>query len=256
MEKFNSVTISSEPAGPEAPAPVTNPIEASPPPAPAATEAARPAWLPEKFKSAEDLAKAYSALESKLGSSGEEQPAETAPTKDDPMAIKPAEPVPDNDSFVDKFSQEFMANGKLSDDSYKALAEKGYSKKMVDGFIAGQQAILEQSRSQIFGQVGGEDGYKEMISWASQNLSKGEIEAYNKAVSSQDWSSVQFAVNGLKARFDGTKGPKLVQGQTGNTREGFASRAELAKAVSDPRYKTDPAYRRKVEEKLSVSRFG
>ena len=27
----------------------------------------RPEWLPEKFKSVEDMAKAYSALESKLG---------------------------------------------------------------------------------------------------------------------------------------------------------------------------------------------
>jgi hypothetical protein len=253
MEKFNSVTISSEAAGPEAPAPVTNPIEATPPAAP--VEATRPSWLPEKFKSAEDLAKAYSALESKLGSSGEEKPSQPDEKPADPLAIKPTEPAPDNDSFVDKFSEEFMSNGKLSDESYQALASKGYSKKMVDGFIAGQQAILQQSRNQIFKEVGGENTYNEIISWASQNLSKGEIEAYNKAVSSQDWSSIQFAVNGLKARFDGNKSPKLVQGQTGNTREGFASRAELAKAVSDPRYKNDPAYRRKVEEKLSVSRF-
>ena len=33
----------------------------------------------------------------------------------------------------------------------------------------------------------------------------------------------------------------------------FRSQAELARAISDPRYPTDPAYRMDVEEKLARS---
>ncbi len=36
----------------------------------------RPQWLPEKFKSAEDMAKAYSELEKKLGQAPQEEQAE------------------------------------------------------------------------------------------------------------------------------------------------------------------------------------
>jgi hypothetical protein len=36
----------------------------------------RPQWLPEKFKSAEDMAQAYSELEKKLGQAPKEEQAE------------------------------------------------------------------------------------------------------------------------------------------------------------------------------------
>ena len=41
----------------------------------------RPEWLPEKFKSAEDLAKAYSELEKKQSAPTEEAPTESAATE-------------------------------------------------------------------------------------------------------------------------------------------------------------------------------
>lgn len=251
MSDLKAVTIVSEPAGTEAPPPVTNPLAETP--SASTPPATRPDWLPEKFKDPADLAKAYAALESKLG-----KPAEAEVAPEDPLAIKAAPPpVEDPDTFIESYSKEFMESGKLSDASYDALKAKGFSKKMVDGFIAGQQAILEQSRNQVFGLAGGEDGYKEMLSWAGQNLNKNEIDAFNKAVTSGDRDMINMAVTGLAARHKTAQGPKLLQGQSsGGTREGFASRSELAKAVADPRYNNDPAYRRRVEEKLAISRFG
>jgi len=254
MSDLKNVVIASEAPGVDAPPPVTNPLaEPTPPPAaPASTE--RPSWLPEKFKDPADLAKAYAALESKLGKPAE-QVAEAAAPSD--MEIKPAPPAPeDPDAFIEGYSKEFMETGKLSEDSYNALKAKGFSKKMVDGFISGQQALLEQSRNQVFKLAGGEEGYKEMLSWAGTNLNKTEIDAFNKAVTSGDTAMINMAVSGLAARHKAAQGPKLMHGQTPNAREGFASRAELAKAVADPRYKDDPAYRRRVEEKLAISRFG
>jgi hypothetical protein len=259
MAGFRSVEHSTEPAGPIAPEATPALESTGNTPATKATvqidKSDRPAWLPEKFKSAEDLAAAYSALESKLG-----QPAPAAvpdkPADKTSLEIAPkSEPEFNPDTFIDQYTSEFMEKGNLSEDSYKTLAAKGYSKKMVDGFIAGQQAILQQSQAQIFNQVGGEAAYTEMVQWASSNLDKSEIEAFNKAVTSGDGSMIMMAVNGLNARYKNTQGPKLLQGSQQTGQAGFASRSELAKAVADPRYNADPEYRRKVTERLQASRF-
>jgi len=53
-------------------------------------EGERPEWLPEKYKSPEDLAKAYKALESKIGAKDEElrnsimDELQQEPTRSDP----------------------------------------------------------------------------------------------------------------------------------------------------------------------------
>ena len=254
MADLKAVSISTEPAGVEAPAPVSNPLaEPTSEASPKVTESARPEWLPEKFKDPQDLAKAYAALESKLGKPAE--PVAEAATSD-PLAIKEAPPAPeDPDAFIETYSKEFMETGALSDQSYDALKAKGFSRKMVDSFIAGQQAVLEQARNQVFSLAGGAEGYQEMVNWASTNLNKTEIDAFNKAVTSGDPAMINMAVSGLSARHKTAQGPKLMQGSSSTGPDGFASRAELAKAVADPRYKNDPGYRRRVEEKLKVSRF-
>ena len=66
------------------------------------TDDVRPDWLPEKFKSAEDLAKAYSELEKKQ-SSPEEQPAEDRTYENETT------PEP-----MDKFYTEYQDKGELS----------------------------------------------------------------------------------------------------------------------------------------------
>jgi Phage T7 capsid assembly protein len=260
MAGFRSVEHSQEPAGPVAPdaAPQSEIIGATP-----ATKASvpieksdRPAWLPEKFKSAEDLAAAYSALESKMGQAPVKDVPAPTPADKAKLEIAPKSAEEFNpDNFIDQYTSEYMDKGTLSEDSYKALAAKGYTKRMVDSFIAGQQAIVEQGRNQVFSMVGGEQNYSEMVQWAASNLDKSEIEAFNKAVTSGDGSMITMAVNGLNARFKGAQGPKLLQGTTQGAEAGFASRSELAKAVADPRYNADPEYRRKVTERLQASRF-
>jgi hypothetical protein len=280
-----SIQLGNEPAGLSKPDPIVNPIvtpstkstvsidkpEVKPNKAtdkpldkPNDKQVDRPSWLPEKFKTPEDMAKSYAELESKL-SKPDKKPEDKPVKKEDPKPEKKEdlaiqdnkEPVtePDPDTFINKYSEEFMTNGSISEDSYKELATKGYSKKMVDSFIAGQQAILAQNTNQVYSLAGGQEGYAEMTNWAAQNLDKSDIEAYNKAVNSGDMSMITMAVKGLSAQFKAAQGPNLIQGShnVGNT--GFASRAELAKAIADPQYKKDPGYRRLVEEKLSRSKF-
>jgi hypothetical protein len=71
-----SESLLSQPAAPATEAPPASAPAAAPVAAPAAQASAdssqRPEWLPEKYKSPEDLAKAYKELESKLGSREED----------------------------------------------------------------------------------------------------------------------------------------------------------------------------------------
>lgn len=210
----------------------------------------RPQWLPEKFKSAEDLAKAYAELESKLGGKTESQtPAETTPES--------AKQELDSKGLdLNEFSQEFASNGSLSQESYEKLAKAGYSKDIVDNYIAGQQARAQAFEAEIKTEIGGTERYNEMVEWAKANLTPGEIAAYNAAVSSGSPEQAKLAALGLSAKFSNAVGsePKRTLGGTrGGVEDVFESTAQLTEAMRDPRYKNDPAYRAKVQAKLGRS---
>jgi hypothetical protein len=200
----------------------------------------RPAWLPEGFESPEALAKAYQELTGKAKS-------EEAPTEE--------QPTPDNIGALTKFSEEFMKTGKLADSSYEELTKMGYPRTIVDEFIEGQKARMSMEEQKIMSEIGGADQYKAMTEWAGRNMTEAEVNAYNKAVESGDINQAMFAVKGLQARFQAAVGkgePRLVQG-TKAAPSGFRSVDEVVRAMSDPRYKTDPAYRADVEQKIGAS---
>ena len=205
----------------------------------------RPEWLPEGFNSPEELAKAYAELSSKADpKTGDED------KEDD---VDPKAEVAESSDKLSKFSQEFFTSGKLSDKSYDQLAKMGIGKDIVDQFIAGQQAVMTQAEAEVLSAVGGKDSYNKVIDWARQSLKEEEILAYNKAVESGDRSQMLFAVQGLHARFVANNNePKLIAGRPAKT-SGFASTAEMVKAMSDPRYKNDPAYREEVARRVATS---
>ena len=223
----------------------------------------RPDWLPEKFTSVEDMAKAYGELEKKLGSTTEtenktETPEEKqeTPEVDTASASEVADVLDKAGVDFDTLQNEFNENGGLNEDSYKKLEEAGFPKSLVDTWIAGQQALATDIHEQIFGTVGGEENYNQMIEWAGDNLPPSDIDAFNKAVDSGDINMINFAVNGLTARYRSEVGtePRLLQGETNGTSGGsYQSAAELTAAMRDPRYQSDPAYRRSVSDKLSRS---
>lgn len=230
-----------------APIPVEGP-EGTPP-------AERPEWLPEKFKSAEDMAKAYSELESKLGA-----PKAAA----DAPAVAPAEAsaadaekalAPSGLNLQD-FNAEFAQKGELSTESYDKLAKAGYDKALVDQFIEGQRARANQFQSDIMSEVGGTEKYTEIVTWAKASLSPAEIEAYNEAVSSGQPEKAKLAAMGLNAKFtkaNGSDPQRLIGGQTTGSADVFESMAQVTAAMKDARYKEDPAYRAKIQAKLGRS---
>lgn len=230
-----------------APIPVEGP-EGTPP-------ADRPEWLPEKFKSAEDMAKAYSELEAKLGAP--KAPAEApavapvdASTADAEKALAPS------GLNLQDFNSEFAEKGELSTESYEKLQKAGYDRAIVDQFIEGQKARATQYDGNIKAEVGGDEAYNTIVNWAKANLSPGEIEAYNTAVGSGKADNAKLAAIGLKAKYDKANGSdpqRLIGGQANSPADVFESMAQVTAAMKDARYKEDPAYRAKIQAKLGRS---
>lgn len=203
------------------------------------TQSNRAEWLPEKFESAEDLAKAYNELESKLGSTDVQEVSELATAEQ-----------------LQEFSNNYAQNGELSEEDYQGLSNMGISRDVVDSYIQGQMAIQDAEVQTIYGEVGGEKAYGDMMQWASQNLSPEEVAVYDEAVQSGEQIKVMSAVRGLKARHSQTVGnaPKLVKGNTsGNATNAYDSLDQMKRDMQNPLYRTDPAFRKQVEQKLAVS---
>ena len=218
----------------------------------------RPQWLPEKFKSAEDMAQAYSELEKKLGQAPKEDPAEAEQSEAE--TENQEEQVEENTSeayqAVAEASKEFFENdGQLSEETYNALEKAGLPRDLVDSYAAGQQALLQSEEAQIQSVANGQ--YDAMAEWANENLPQEEIDAFDEAVTGGTVQQAKLAVQGLYARYQNATGstPKLTQGNAvGASTMPFKSMQELARAQSDPRYRSgDKAYHEEIDRRLAVS---
>ena len=227
------------------------------------TQEGRPAWLPDKFDSPEAMARAYSELENKFHASDEQLQQLEQQANYEQQAQEVMETPPHMvDQLLDErgldfsvFQQEYNETGQLSEDAYLALQEAGIEPQMVDTWIAGQEAIADQQIDSIYNMVGGEQVYNQMLEWAGDNLQPWEMDAFNDQIESLDANSM-FAVQGLMARMQNDEGspPMLYQGEPSQySAPKYDSLAQLTSAMSDPRYASDPAYRREVTSRLNNS---
>ena len=214
----------------------------------------RPEWLPEKFKTAQELSKAYTELEKQFSAKQTEEPVKEEEAKN--LSI-PKEEV--SDSFnMDKYSNEYAEKGELGEASYKELAKQGLPKDLVDGYIAGQKSIADTQTADIQSVAGGQQQYGELIDWAGKNLSEGEQTAFNDLTQTGTTDQIKMAVQGLMTKAGMTNQPQaqqtMLQGDVSNVSvEQFNSVAQVTDAMNDPRYEKDPVYRKEVERKLANS---
>ena len=238
--------------------------------------------LAGKYKSVEDLEKAYKELQSKL-SRGESLPpkAEDDNTADDQNGgddeddDKPAGDAREiygdliggklDDAGIDfqDMNVRWQQSGTLEAGDYDQLAEAGFNKDMVDAYLSGLQykaaqdtALSVKEVTSIKESLGGEAEYNKMIQWAGANLPPEEVEGFNQIINTQPMSAVKMAVAGLHARYTAVEGrePKLIGGRASKgSSDKFESTAQLVEAMSDSRYSKDPAYQRKIQEKLGRS---
>ena len=228
----------------------------------------RPDWLPEKFSSVEQMAEAYKHLETKM-SSGEEAPATNESVEESDAAetesASSTESTPNEVGELleskglefDKFQSEYDSEGGISEASMAELEAAGLPKTLVDSWIRGQEALMNDYETAVYDVAGGQESYSELVSWAGDNLTQSEAAAFDKAVDSRDLDMVKLAVAGLQSRYQAAEGstPQLLQGDASQDAAGgaFSSVAEMSSAMRDPRYQTDAGYRQQVAEKLSRS---
>lgn len=165
---------------------------------------------------------------------------------------------------LDPYRQEFETTGDVSAENRTKIID-GFKKALpgidwdaaVNEFIEAKKVVVANDRAMLMEVAGGEDQYAAMLQWAAQSLSPAEVEAYNRQITSGDRHATQFAVEGLRAKYEKANGrvPQRVNGAGGtpDAVTGFRSTAEMTRAMRDPRYKTDAAYREEVLAKLAKS---
>lgn len=239
-------------------------IPATGPEAPQAPTNERPAWLPENFKAPEDLAKSYKEAQAELTRlkqgitpAAENTPAPEAkpdaPKSDLTIDQQAAEAVTNAGLDFDKLADEFMAQGTLAEESYKALEKQGIPKAMVDEFIRLKQGEAQTVRNEVLQIAGGEDSFKQMIQWAATGA-YADAETYNRMITSGDAAQMRIAMTALKTAYSNANGqdPKLVMGNGGvATGDAYTNDLEMVADMQKPEYRTDPAFRRQVEEKVN-----
>ena len=243
--------------------------------------------LAGKYKNAEDLEKAYVELQKKLGENdgvsqeGQETQEVETEESNEPQLYKEdgsvnyesvtkdygetlsslfKEKNVDPYSIADHF---YKNNGQISQEMHDQLTGAGIAKEAVDAYLAGRaqdmgmnSQIAQTDINSIYQSVGGEQQYKSLMTWASQNLSQDSINSFDNLVNTGDPNSIQLAVNGLVAQYQNDNGyeGRMLTGKAAKTNtDVYQSQAQLVEAMADPRYDRDPAYREAVREKLDRS---
>ena len=219
-----------------------------------------------KFKSQEDLLKAYEALQKKLGNKDAEDEEEPVEGDSEPEEATPKEEgASEAVSLMNRLGQEYAKNGDLSEADVDQLTQLD-SKELVAAYIeyykSGQQkaqvqATTETQVAEVVASVGGKEAYAEMISWAVDNLEQGEIDSYNSVTNSGNPAAIKFAVEALSNRYRNSEGfeAPLVSGRKADSGvKPYRSQAELARDIANPMYQQDPAFRADVEARLSRSK--
>lgn len=220
-----------------------------------------------KFKSQDDLVKAYEELQRKLGQDtpeeAEEPSEETTETPEEEPESE--EEVSEASAAVTRASEAYLSKGELTEESIEELSKLD-SKDLIKAYMAQYAANQEAAKTQavtadaekaILDSVGGQESYQQMVQWAAGNLDPAEVESYNQVTNSGNVAAIKFAVEALSNRYKAAEGYEapLVTGKKAPSSDAkvFRSHAELSRAIADPRYQNDPAYRNDVEARLARS---
>jgi len=225
-----------------------------------------------KYKSAEELEKAYGELQKKLGEKGDEdseeagdsEPAESKETTEE--AEETSQPSAAAE-LITSASNEFSEKGELTPETIEKFSSmssqelvEAYMKVQADLPQASQEAEVADISTAMVNEVknaaGGETAYNNMVQWAGENLEQSSIEAFDTIINSGSVDAIKLAVSGLKAQYEnsnGYEGTMLTGKAPTNTKDVYRSQAELVAAMSDRRYDNDPAYRQDVIARLERS---
>ena len=228
--------------------------------------------LAGKYKDAQELEKAYVELQRKIGEKNPEDSSKAGDTKD----AKQEEETTEEKAKTEDPSAEFGILDNLWDESNSG---KEFSKELLDElgklttgqlaskflkwradaqnkYVPKQQDLSEADVKQLKDIAGGDREYNNMLKWAESNLNPKEVDMFDQVMERGDPLAAFFAVRSLAYRYQDQTGyeGKMVTGKPPkSSNDVFRSQAEVVKAMGDPRYEDDPAYRQDIMRKLERS---
>lgn len=157
---------------------------------------------------------------------------------------------------------ELDATGTLSEETNSAIlkAFPGVTQDMVNMYVQGRKAMLQNSYSSAAEVVGGKENLSAILDWAGKTLGAEERAAMNAALQSAARDSTLL---GLKARYDSStaRGAKasepsvtpnrVLSSQTQSPLTPFANQAEMTVAMRDSRYGVDPKFTAEIQQRLA-----
>lgn len=163
---------------------------------------------------------------------------------------------------VARIQEEYEADG-ISEKSYQELEAVGYSRAFIDSYVRGQEALVDSYIASVKEYAGGAEKFDALYSHLETSNPEA-AESLMNALEARDLGTVKAIINLAGASRAKTFGRQPTRSVTQRAipakpqapkAEGFESRAEMIKAMSDPRYRHDAAYRREVEQKVINSPF-
>ena len=214
-----------------------------------------------KFENAEELENAYLALQKKLGSGDTDEEEQSTLDEDEYYDEATSAGI----ELISNASDEYYANeGQLSPETMEQFKEMS-SNDLVNAYIAIQENnpnqgapsadLTDAEMNQVYNSAGGEAEYNRLTAWAADNLPDRKLDAFNSMIDQGNATAIQIAVQGLRSEYEAQEGyeGRMLTGKAARAVDGFRSQAEVVRAMNDPRYDTDPAYRQDVYDKLERS---
>ena len=221
-------------------------------------EQAQEQLLAGKYKNAEELEQGYHELQQKL-SNNEEAPQEE--TQEEEESEAPAEV-----SVLDRMWEEATSGDEFSEELTKEIQDMSptdlanmyldYRQQQEQQPTAGSRDFSTEEITQLKSIVGGDKNYTNMIDWAQKSLNEQEVKMFDAVMERGDPLAAFFAVRSLAYAYNDAIGydGNMVQGKAPRqSNDQFRSQQEVVRAMGDPRYDDDPAYRREVMDKLERS---
>jgi hypothetical protein len=171
------------------------------------------------------------------------------------IQVPPATPAPtpsklEDAAFLSRLGQEALSKGDLSAESYAELKAAGVPETLAKQFVRGAIADHQQTLSKIHTECGGKEAVETAVAWAAKNLPQATIDALNTQLADPNPEVVINALKGLQARQGGQGG--TVAGKTGGNTGPvpYESEAQWLADTRNPLYRSDPAFRAKVAQRL------
>ena len=216
--------------------------------------------LAGKYKNAQELEQGYIELQKKLGEGEAEEPVAEAEEEE-----YEGEEGEEDGSILDELWEYELNTEEFHEDAVAELQQMDpvdlanlhiEYRKQVEEEGAGAKDFTEAEMTELKGVVGGDENYQNMLQWAGANLNQQEIDMFDAVMQRGDALGAFFAIRSLAYRYNDAAGyeGKMLTGNAPKTSGSqYRSQQEVIQAMSDPRYESDPAYRKDIMDKLTRS---